>query len=71
MHNLSYYPSMYFGLFLFIALFAITNEGQQTLVRVIKERKFLFISRNEQAKIAAEAANPDNVKEKQTSYTRK
>ena len=62
---------MYFGLFLFIALFAITNEGQQTLVRVIKERKFLFISRNEQAKIAAEAANPDNVKEKQTSYTRK
>lgn len=62
---------MYFGLFLFIALFAITNEGLQTLSRVYKERKFLFIERSQKAKIAAEAANPENVKEKQTSYTRK
>lgn len=64
MNNLSYYPSMYFGLFLFISLFAMSNAGQTTLVRVIKERKFLFIDRNEAAKIAAEQANPDNVKEK-------
>ena len=55
---------MYFGLFLFISLFAMSNAGQTTLVRVIKERKFLFIDRNEAAKIAAEQANPDNVKEK-------
>ena len=39
--------------------------------RVIKERKFIFISRSDKAKIAAEAARPDNVKEKQTDYTRK
>ena len=49
----------------------MTNAGTSTLLSIIKERKFIFISRVEDSRHAAAAANPDNIKEKQTSYTRK